>query len=272
MTNPQNGKRRRPSLRIRRGTVAVGVETGSATEHDEAKVAEETTDQAAAAPEIDEPLDTGDASSATDTAAALPSEDTSSDDAETEDALAEHISSDDAETEDAKNIQPPPRKRRIKWSRVAAFGVLPVLALLLAAAAGFAKWQDSSIRMSRVASIESVAAAKESTVALLSYQPDSAEKDLGAARDRLTGKFKDSYTQLVHDVVIPGAKKDHIAAVATVPAAASVSASPHHAVVLVFIDQTVTVGADVPTDTSSTVRVTLDKSGDRWLISSFDPV
>jgi Mce-associated membrane protein len=95
---------------------------------------------------------------------------------------------------------------------------------------------------------------------------------LAAARDRLTGKFEDSYTQLVHDVVIPGAKKDHVAAVATVPAAASVSATPRHAVVLVFVDQTVTVGNDAPTETSSTVRVTLDNVGGRWLISAFDPV
>lgn len=231
------------------------VETETATEQDEAKVVEETTDQAAN--ETSQPQETGDA------------EDTR----DTEDALApEDAASADPETEDAKDVQPPARARRIKWSHAVAFGVLPVLALLLAAAAGFAKWQGSYNRMSGVASIESVAAAKDSTVALLSYQPDSVEKDLGAARDRLTGKFKESYTQLVHDVVIPGAKKDQIAAVATVPAAASVSATPQHAVVLVYVDQTVTVRNDAPAETASTVRVTLDKSGDRWLISSFDPV
>jgi Mce-associated membrane protein len=60
--------------------------------------------------------------------------------------------------------------------------------------------------------------------------------------------------------------------VATVPAAASVSATPNHAVALVFVNQTVTVGNDAPAGTSSTVRVTLEKSGDRWLISAFDPI
>jgi len=134
------------------------------------------------------------------------------------------------------------------------------------------KWQDAWVRGSRVASIESVAAAKDSTVALLSYQPDTVDKDLRAARGRLTGGFKDSYTQLIQDVVIPGATKQHISAVATVPAAASVSATPRHAVALLFVDQTVVVGNDAPTETASTVRVTLDKSGDHWLISAFDPV
>jgi len=42
--------------------------------------------------------------------------------------------------------------------------------------------------------------------------------------------------------------------------------------VLVFVNQTVIVGQDAPTDTASSVRVTMDKVGDHWLISKFDPV
>jgi Mce-associated membrane protein len=34
----------------------------------------------------------------------------------------------------------------------------------------------------------------------------------------------------------------------------------------------VTVGNGVPTDTASSVRITLDKVGERWLISKFEPV
>jgi Mce-associated membrane protein len=43
-------------------------------------------------------------------------------------------------------------------------------------------------------------------------------------------------------------------------------------VVLLFVNQTVVVGQGAPTDSASSVRVTLDKIGDRWLISKFDPV
>jgi Mce-associated membrane protein len=42
--------------------------------------------------------------------------------------------------------------------------------------------------------------------------------------------------------------------------------------VLLFVNQTVIIGQDAPTNSASTVRVTLDKIGDRWLISQFDPV
>ena len=178
----------------------------------------------------------------------------------------------DTADETSESAEPAKPERRIQWARVFAFGVLPAVALLLALAAGYLKWMDNSVRNSDVARDESVQAAKDSTTALLSYKPDTVEQQLGAARDLLTGDFRDSYTSLTNDVVIPGAKQKQIAAVATVPAVASVSANPNHAVVLVFVNQTVIVGQDAPTDTASSVRVTLDKVGDRWLIAKFDPV
>ena len=162
--------------------------------------------------------------------------------------------------------------RRVRWSRAIVYVVLPALALLLASAAGFLKWQDGSAREAGVARAESVRAATDSTIALLSYKPDTVEKDLDAARGRLTGTFLSAYTSLTHDVVIPGAKQKQISAVATVPAAASTSSTGNHAVVLLFVNQTVIIGQDAPTNTASSVRVTLDKVGGRWLISQFDPV
>jgi len=174
--------------------------------------------------------------------------------------------------EASQSAEPEQPKRRIQWARVFAFGVLPAVALLLAMGAGYLKWMDNSVRDSERARDTSVQAAKDSTVALLSYKPDTVEQQLTAARDRLTGQFRDSYTSLTNDVVIPGAKQKQISAVATVPAAATVSAKPNHAVVMVFVNQTVVVGQDAPTNTASAVRVTMDKIGDRWLISQFDPV
>jgi Mce-associated membrane protein len=168
--------------------------------------------------------------------------------------------------------QPSGAARHVRWSRAIVFVVLPTLALLLASAAGFLKWQDGSAREAGAARTESVRAATDSTIALLSYKPDTVEKDLDAARGRLTGTFLSAYTSLTHDVVIPGAKQKQISAVATVPAAASTSATGNHAVVLLFVNQTVIIGQDAPTNTASSVRVTLDKVGGRWLISQFDPV
>lgn len=162
--------------------------------------------------------------------------------------------------------------RRIRWSRAIAYGLLPGLAMLLVSAAGFLKYQADSAREVAVAHGAYMQAASEGTIALLSYRPETVEKDLEAAKSRLTGTFLDAYTSLTHDVVIPGSKQKQISAVATVPAAVSTSATATRAVVLLFVDQTVVVAKEAPTNTASSVRVTLDKIDDRWLISQFDPV
>jgi Mce-associated membrane protein len=182
-------------------------------------------------------------------------------------AVVESTGADD----DAQALPDAP-KQRTGRTRVVAFVVLPALALVLALGAGYLKWRDNSVRNGEVAAAASVQAARDITIALLSYRPDTVEAQLGEARNLLTGEFRPSYTSLTNDVVIPGAKEKQISAVASVPAAASVSASPSEAVALLFVNQTVTVGQDPPTDTVSSVRVTLEKVDDRWLISNFDPV
>jgi len=193
-----------------------------------------------------------------------------------EDAVSNETEKADEPTETAdeatESAEPAKPKQKIQWPRVFAYGVLPALALLLAMGAGYLKWTDNSVRDDQTARIQAMQAAKDSTIAMLSYKPDTVEQQLTAARDLLTSDFRDQYTSLTNDVVIPGAKQKQISAVATVPAMASVSANPRHAVVLVFVNQTVIVGQDAPTDSASSVRVTLDKVGDRWLIAKFDPV
>ena len=161
---------------------------------------------------------------------------------------------------------------RLDRRRLVVFGVLPVLVVVLGGAASYLQWDLSSRTGAQTAADESVAAARDAAVAILSYRADSVEQDLTAARSRLTGDFLEAYNQLVSTVVIPGAKQKKISAAAKVPAAASVSADRSRAVALLFIDQTITVGANAPTTTASSVRVTLEKTDDRWLVSGFDPV
>lgn len=161
---------------------------------------------------------------------------------------------------------------RPRWRTLASRVALPVLILCMSGGAGYLTWQRSQNEQTDMATTESVQAATDATVALLSYKPDTVDKELEDARSRLTGQFLDSYTSLTRDVVIPGAQQKKITATATVPAAAPVSASSDHAVVLLFVNQTVTVGADAPTNSASTVQVSLDRIDDRWLVSAFDPI
>jgi Mce-associated membrane protein len=166
------------------------------------------------------------------------------------------------------DVRPP---RRLPAAAVAA----GLAGLLLLAGALWLYWDGSSRRAAESAGADAVAAARESIPAILSYQPATAEQDLpAAARDRLTGRFRADYTQAITTVVVPEAKQKGVTARATVPAAAVVSADRRHAVVLAYVDQSLTVGAGrdmkAPTDNKSTVRVTMDNIDGRWLISGFD--
>jgi Mce-associated membrane protein len=178
-------------------------------------------------------------------------------------AIAEADETDAVEPEAASGI---------RWSRVFAFGVLPALALVLAVAAGVLKWHDSEVRQTDAARAESLQAARNTVTVMLTYEPAKIDEQLSQARDLLTGPFRETYTRMTNEIVIPGAKQQGITAVAAVPGAAIESVDKNHAVTMLYVNQKVSVGGQMPTDNLSTVKVTLDKVGDRWLVSQFEPV
>src|ERR1700761_1122608 len=158
----------------------------------------------------------------------------------------------------------------VNWSRVLVYGLLPALVMLLAVAAGLLKWKDSSVRNTDLARSQSVVAARDSTVALLSFRFDTVDRDVAAVRERLTGEFRDIYTQRTQEELIPNAKERHVSATAIGPGGAAESATPNRPVGRLSVKQTIKIGDAAPADATSSVRVTLDKIGERWLVSGFD--
>ncbi len=118
-----------------------------------------------------------------------------------------------------------------------------------------------------------ITAASDGTVAILSYSPDTLDRDFSSAKSRLTGDFLSYYTKFTQEIVAPAAKQKSVKTNAVVVRAAVSEIHPTSAVVLVFVNQS-TVSADraEPTLTSSSVLVTVTKAGGNWLISSFNPV
>jgi Mce-associated membrane protein len=168
------------------------------------------------------------------------------------------------------------RRRRlligIRSRNAIVFFVLPVMVMSVGAAAAYLKWRAYYLEQSTTARIQSVQVATDVTIEMLSYEPKTIETGLDAVRDRMTGSLRDSYTELMHELVIPGAKEKNIRSVATVSSAAPVTATPDEAVVLVFVDQSVAIGDEPPTQTPSSVRVTLARQGSTWLVSDFTPI
>lgn len=160
---------------------------------------------------------------------------------------------------------------RTNWAAVA-------LTVALVAAAGAAAWMFFFVYQpdkatNDAAGQSAIEAASEGTVALLSYSPDSLDKDFAIAKSKLTGSFLSYYTQFTEQIVTPAAKQKSVKTQASVVRAAVSEIRPDTAVVLVFINQT-TESKDRPDASfiNSAVRVTMQKINGGWLISSFDPV
>jgi Mce-associated membrane protein len=160
---------------------------------------------------------------------------------------------------------------------VLALGAILLVAALVASA-GVAAWlyfeqyrpdQATDAAASNVA----LDAAKNGTVALLSYSPESLDKDFAAAKSHLTGDFLSYYTQFTEQIVTPAAKQKSVKTTAAVVRAAVAELQPDSAEVLVFINQN-TVSKENPDGSfaASAVKVGLKKINGAWLIASFDPV
>ena len=162
-------------------------------------------------------------------------------------------------------------KRRRPWL---AMGLAALLVASVAAAGSVYWWIYRPDRLTNAASQQRVTdAAREGTVALLSYAPETLDKDLATAKSHLTGEFLKYYSDFTDKIVAPAAKQKGVKTEATVARAAVSEMQPDHAVVLVFVNQ-VTTSKDRPDPAlaTSSVLVTMVNQDGRWLISEFNPV
>ena len=191
-------------------------------------------------------------------------------DADTTAAQIDEIVADEIVADNTPGYGPVPRRPR-PWLPLAAMAL--VLASVVAAGSVY-WWLYRPDRLTDSAAQQQVvAAAKEGTEALLSYSPETLDADLATAKSHLTGEFLDYYSDFTEKVVAPAARQKGVKTEANVARAAVSEMRPGKAEVLVFVNQ-VTTSKDRPTPAlaTSSVMVTLVRSGDDWLISGFNPV
>jgi Mce-associated membrane protein len=168
----------------------------------------------------------------------------------------------------------PVRKRGALRRNLGA--IVVVVALLISAGVAawlyFAQYRPDQQTNAAAANV-ALEAAKNGTVALLSYSPDTLDKDFANAKSKLTGDFLSYYTQFTTEIVTPAAKDKQVKTTASVVRAAVAELHPTSAVVLVFINQ-VTTSKENPDGAfaASSVKVGLTKVDGNWLIDAFDPV
>ncbi|MGO9383156.1 MAG: hypothetical protein ACLP4W_13960 [Mycobacterium sp.] len=179
---------------------------------------------------------------------------------------------DDSSKQTERSGRSEPRARR----KVKPVPVILVVLLLISGGAATwlyfkqyltAKQTDASVASAVINS------ASDGTVALLSYSPDSLDKDFAAAKSHLSGDFLSYYNQFTDQIVAPAAKQKSLKTSARVLGAAVSELRPDSAVVLVLVDQSTTSKDNPdPAMASSSVLVSLTRVNGNWLITKFDPV
>lgn len=178
---------------------------------------------------------------------------------------------DSTETAERTEGSAPRSRRKVK--------VVPViLIVLLLLSGGAATWlyfkqyrPDKQTGPSVASAVAN--AASDGTVALLSYSPDTLDKDFAAAKTHLSGDFLSYYNQFTEQIVAPAAKQKSLKTNARVLGAAVQELHPNSAVVLVLVDQSTTSKDNPdPAMASSSVLVSLARVNGAWLITKFDPV
>jgi Mce-associated membrane protein len=153
-----------------------------------------------------------------------------------------------------------------------------VLALLVVVSLGLLGWQywfyyRPDRATDAAATKAAISAASEGTVAILSYSPDTLDRDFSSAKSHLTGDFLSYYDQFTQQIVAPAAKQKSVKTNAVVLRAALSELHPNSAVVLLFVNQsTQSKDRPEPTFTNSSVSATLTKANGKWLISAFNPL
>jgi Mce-associated membrane protein len=185
------------------------------------------------------------------------------------------------EAGDAATVEAPDAVggHRGRWIRRSAAKLgLGLLAVVVVAAVALASWMyffqyRPDQQTDPGAQKAALTAATEGAVALLSYSPESIDRDLAAAKSHLTGEFLTYYSQFVDQIVKPATKQKAVKSTAAVTRAAVSEMHADSAVVLLFVNQTSTSSErPEPSLLASSVLVTVTDVNGHWLVAKFEPV
>jgi Mce-associated membrane protein len=169
------------------------------------------------------------------------------------------------------------RNRLGRWTRRGLARWRPILlTILLVAATGFATGYyyvvyRPDVQTDATASHQAIKAASDGAVALLSYSPNTLTRDFNDAKSRVTDNYLAYYQQFAERIVGKSAMEGQVTTAATVVRAAASQMHPNSAVVLIFLKlKTTSKDKPDPVVTSNSLKVTLTKVNDRWLIDKFE--
>lgn len=190
---------------------------------------------------------------------------------ETETATAETATAETPETTD--DLEPtaaaPPRSqaRRLLPIVLAALLVASAVAVALL---GWGAYSESRAQRTQDAAL---AAARDDTTQVLSYNSTTLDADLARSRALISGGFAAKFEELASSVIVPAVRQQSLSTKATVVRAAVIDAQSDQVRALLFVNQTTTVaGQPAPHNATNQVRVTMTWTDGKWLISDMQPL
>ncbi len=166
-------------------------------------------------------------------------------------------------------MSPPKPRGRAPGHGCSVGGVLAAVALVLALTCGVLRWPTSVAGSKRQAARdEAVQAAKEITGQMLSYETETVDQQLTAARDRMTGDFRGTYTAMINEV-IPAAHASADRGLRRGVAGRGGEREVRPRRIGVVRQPERSGGKPHAAEDLSVARVTMVKDGDRWLMSEY---
>lgn len=180
----------------------------------------------------------------------------------------------EAVTETDERTEPGPRQTtataRPGRRSVLLGSALAAVVLLLVVAVGYLGWQLSQERRLDAAAEAARQAATEYAQILTSIDSDRVDENFRAVLDGATGEFKDLYSQSsteLRQLLIDNKAKAH----GVVLESAVQSVTPDQAVVLLFVDQSVTnTNLPDPRIDRSRIKMTMEYVDGRWRASKVE--
>jgi len=162
-----------------------------------------------------------------------------------------------------------PRTGRRRVNRWVPVAVLAVLVVLAAALAGTLFVQQRTSQQTETARDEGLTSSRAAARVLFSYDYRSLDKDFKAGLALTAGDFRNEYMRTTSTVVQPVAVQYKAVVRAEVVVAGVVSAKPHEATTIVFLNQTTTSTRVTGTKVDqSRVRMTVREIGGQWKVTA----
>ncbi|MTE11240.1 h domain protein [Nocardia aurantiaca] len=155
--------------------------------------------------------------------------------------------------------------------------ILMVSALVVFAAAlgvggwiGYGYWQDSHVDKARE---RSVVVAKRTVEGMFGYNFRTIDTTMPKVCDDMTSTFRNDWMKVTNTVLAPAAKEKELVVEATAVETGVIKADSKHVEVMVYLNQK-SAGKDPSKGTydASRLRVKLDDSDGRWLVSDVNPI